>query len=123
MKTIIYILAIALSILSCSKKNNLKNQITIIINSIDNKTKLPRINKFDTIDIRIAKFGFPIRRYVKVAECVTGPKGSVTVKLDRNEEYHFILGGSYIYGATEFSEGELNDGQEVNIEVISLENR
>lgn len=120
---LIFFYNVIILILSCGNKNNSENQITIIINSIDNKTKQHRVNMFDTIDVRIAEFGFPKKKYVKIAEYITDSKGSVRVKLDSNEEYHFILGGSYIYGAEEFSSGELKDGQEINIEVISLENR
>lgn len=124
MKVIICFSVVTLLTFSCTKKTGvLENQITIKLNSIDYETKQPRINIFDTIDVRIAKFGFPMRKFVKVSEYITDSTGSVKVKLDQNEEYHFILGGKKIYGATEFSKGELKDGQEVNIEVISTENR
>lgn len=123
MSIVLCVLLVAMLISSCKGKSDLENQITIIINSIDNKTKQNRVNMFDTIDVRIAEFGIPTRKYVKVAEYITDSTGSVRVKLDKNEEYHFILGGKNIYGSTEFSKGELKDGQEVNIEVISLENR
>lgn len=123
MRVIICISLVTLLSSSCTKKTSVENQITIKINSIDSKTKRNRINAFDTIDVRIAEFGFPMRKYVKEAEYVTDSTGSVKVKLDQNKEYHFILGGKNIYGAVEFSEGELKDAQEVNIEVVSTENR
>ncbi len=122
-EVVVCVSLLALLISNCNKKSDLENQIIIKINSIDSKTKQPRVNVFDTIDVRIAEFGIPMRKYVKVAEYRTDSTGSVRAKLDRNGEYHFILGGKNIYGAIEFSEGELKDGQEVNIEVISLENR
>jgi len=123
MNTILCVFLITMLTVRCAKKTNLENQITITINSIDSKTKLPRVNAFDTIDVRIAEFAIPTRKYVKVAEYITDSTGSIKVKLDCDEEYHFILRGTYIYGATEFSNGELKDGQEINIEVVSLENR
>jgi hypothetical protein len=107
----------------CTKKTDLENQITIKINSIDSKTKKPRVNTFDTIDVRISKFGFPMRKYVKIAEYVTDSMGSVNVTINKNEENHFILGGKNIYGAIEYYKGELKDNQEINIEVISFEER
>lgn len=122
-KTILLISLVTILISNCNRKSDLENQITIKINSIDNETKQPRINTFDTIEIRIKKFGYLMKRFVKVGECITDSKGSVKIKVDRTEENHFILGGPNVYGATEFAEGELKDGQEVNIEVISLENR
>lgn len=111
---------------SCTK-NNLDNQITIKINSIDGKTKQPRVNKFDTIDVRITKFGFPTRKYVKIAEYITNSTGSVEIKVDSIEEYRFIIRGTNIYGSANFTKGfskeKLKEAQEVNIEVISLEKR
>jgi hypothetical protein len=114
-------------ILSCNKKNDLKNQITIKINSIDNKTKLARVNAFDTIEVRMQGFGYLTKTFDKVGEYVTDSTGSVKVKLDCTEEYIFILGGPNIYGSAEFTEAftkeKLKDGQEVNIEVISTESK
>jgi len=120
-------IALSISIIflvsSCNGKSDLKNQITVRITSIDSKTKQPRVNKFDTIDIRIKKMGYLMKRFVKVGEYTIDSMGSVTIKVDCTEENHFILSGPYIYGATEFSAGELKDGQKVNIEAISLEDR
>ena len=123
MKTITCISVITLLIFSCTKKTNLENQITIKINSIDSKTKQLRVNKFDVIEVRITEFGFPMQKYVKVAEYKTDSNGSVKIKVDSTEEYIFMIGGPNIYGSAEFTEAftkeKLKDGQEVNIEVIS----
>jgi hypothetical protein len=123
MSIILCALPVAIVIASCKGKSDLENQITIIINSVDKKTKQNRVNMFDSIDVRVAGFGILMRNYAKVAECITDSTGSVSVKLDKNKEYKFILHGKNIYGATGFYKGELKDGQEVNIEVISFENR
>lgn len=111
---------------SCKKEKDLKNQITIKINSIDSESKKRRVNMFDTI-VRMAKFGFPMRRYVKVAEYIIDSTGSVKIKIDSTKGYWFFLNGFNVYCSESFDEAftkeKLNDGQEVNIEVISLENR
>lgn len=119
-KRVLCISLVIMLISSCTKKTALESQITIKINSIDSDTGQPRINKFDTIEVRIAEFGIPMRKYVKVADYVTDYKGSVITKLDSNKEYHFILRGPYVYGAKEFSERELKNNQEINIEVIPI---
>ena len=127
MKTILCFFVGALLICSCTNKTNSENQITIKINSIDVKTKQLRVNMFDTVDVRMTKFGFPTQKYVKVAEYITDSTGSVEIKCDSNEEYRFMISGANIYGSANFtkafSKEKLKDGQEVNIEVISLDNR
>lgn len=127
-KIIVCISIMAFLISSCTKKPDLENQITIKINSIDSKTKQPRVNTFDTIDVRIKKFGFLTQRFVKVGEYATDSIGSVKIKIDSTEEYIFMLSsGKNIYGSAEFTEAftkeKLKDGQEVDIEVFSIENR
>jgi len=112
---------------SCTNKGNLDNQISLKINSIDSKTKQRRVNMFDPIDVRMTKFGILTQEYVKVAEYITDSNGSVEIKVDSNEEYRFMISGANIYGSANFtkafSKEKLKDGQEVNIEVISLDNR
>ncbi len=112
---------------SCKNENDLENQITIKINSIDSKTKQRRVNMFDTIDVRMAKFGFPMRRFVKVAEYIIDSTGSVKIKIDSTKGYSFFLSGLNVYGSENFDEAftkeKLKNGQEVNIEAISFENR
>lgn len=109
----LFFLSIVLS--SC---NRIDNQITISIKVIDFDTKSPRIN--DTVKIRQAKFGIPMRRYTKIGEYTTDSLGIVTVNLFKNERYSFTTYGTkYANGSTEFAEGELKDGELVIIEVIS----
>ena len=127
MKTILCFFVAALLIFGCTKNTNSENQITIKINSIDAITKRLRVNMFDTIDFRMTKFGFPTQKYVNVAEYITDSTGSVYIKVDLNEEYRFMISGTNGYGSANFtkafSKEKLKDGQEVNIEVISLDNR
>jgi hypothetical protein len=126
-KKIICISVVAMLISSCTNKGNLHNQITIKINSIDSKTKQRRVNMFDPIDVRMTKFGILTQEYIKVAEYIMDSTGSVEIKVDSNEEYRFMISGANIYGSSNFtkafSKEKLKDGQEVNIEVISLDNR
>jgi hypothetical protein len=122
--TLLCALAVGILISSCERKSDPKNQITIIINSVDGNTKENRVNMFDTIEVRVERFGFPKKKYVKVAEYTTDSAGAVSVKLDRNEAYLFMLGGkSKFFGSRGFSKGDLKDGQEVNLEVDSVEYR
>ena len=114
----------ALLTLSCSKKSD---QITITIHAIDSKTKQPRVNTFDTIEVRKEEFGYLMKTFKKVAEYTTDATGSVKISLDGTEGYNFSLSEPNIYGSAEFSEAftkeKLKDGQEINIEVVSLDNR
>jgi hypothetical protein len=122
-KILLYTSVMFFLILSCNKKTDLNNQITLKLNSIDSKTKQNRLNTFDTIEIRIKKFGFPSWRFVKVGECVTDSTGSVKIKIDRTEEYTFLLGRRNYFGSETFAGELLKDGQVVNLEVFSIENR
>ncbi len=120
-KIFILISIIVLVASSCNRKTDLENQITIKVNSIDSKTKLPRINTFDTIDVRIESFGFPTKRFPKIAEYVTDSLGSVKIKLDRTENYHLLLGAPFIYGSEDIVGQNMKNNQEINIEAIHLE--
>ena len=112
---------------TCNKKSDFENQITIELNSIDSKTKQHRVNKFDTIEVSKTKFGVFTQRFIKVEEYVTNSEGLVKIKVDSTQEYSFSIRGPYIYGSANFAEAytkeRLKDGQEVNIEVFSTENR
>ena len=110
-------------ITSCKKENDLENQITIKINSIDSKTKQRRVNAFDTIEVRMVKLGFLKKRFVSVGEYITDSTGSVKVKLDHTEEYHISLYGTDVFGWADFKENDFKDGQEVNIEASPPEKR
>jgi hypothetical protein len=85
---------------NCKGKSDLEGQITITINSIDKETKQRRINKFDTVVVRKEGIGYLTKTFDKIGEYVTDSTGS--------DMYY---------------PGYLKDGQEVNIGVISLENR
>jgi|APLak6261698768_1056241.scaffolds.fasta_scaffold47930_1 hypothetical protein len=121
MKIIFWTFITALLFLNCDRKTELDNQITIKVNSIDSKTKQPRRNVFDTIDVRIESIGFPTKRFPKIAEYVTDSSGSVKIKIDRTEKYLLLLGGPYIYGSEDIIGEKFKDDQEVTIEVIHLE--
>ncbi|CAD0003393.1 hypothetical protein [Flavobacterium chungangense] len=126
-KIVLYILMMFFLILSCNKKNNLENQITIKINSIDSETRKSRVNIFDTIEVSVQENGYLMKSFNKVGEYVTDSSGSIKIKIDSTKGYKFMLHGHNIYGSANFSEAftkeKLKNGQEVNIEVISLENR
>ena len=127
-KIVVCISVIALLISSCNKKTDSKNQITITINSVDSENKQLRINTFDTIEVRKEKIGWNLMRaYPKIGEFITDSMGSVKIKIDSTCGYRFILSRKGYYGsesyAEPFTKEKLKDGQQVNIEAISLEKR
>lgn len=68
-KILVYISVLFFLISSCKKGNDLENQITIKITSIDSKTKQRRVNMFDTVEVREEGFGFikktfPVKKYI-----------------------------------------------------------
>ncbi|MEC4049004.1 hypothetical protein OX284_006160 [Flavobacterium sp. SUN046] len=77
---IVLISIVSLLFLNCNN-SNLKNQITIKINSIDSKTKIPRINTFDTIEVNKEGVGYLMKTFVEVGEYVIDLMGSVKLKL------------------------------------------
>lgn len=111
---------------SCDNKSNLDTQITIKITSVNNKTKQPRINTYDTIVVRKEENGYLTKSYKKIGEYVTDSTGSVTIKIDCTKGYKFLLNKKGFYGSENFSKPftkeKLKNNQEVNIEVIPLEN-
>lgn len=112
----LFFLSLILS--SCFNKNtDMRDQINISIKVVDSYTKLPRIN--DTVKIRRAKWGIPMRRYVKIGQYITNSSGIVKVTLSKKERYSFSTYGSkYANGSTEYGEEELNDNDQIIIEVI-----
>lgn len=126
-KIVLYISIVFFLILSCKKKNSLENQITIKINSIDRETRKVRVNIFDTIEVSVQENGYLMKSFNKVGEYVTDSSGSIKIKIDSTKGYKFMLHGPNVYGSANFSEAftkeTLKNGQEVNIEVISFENR
>ncbi len=114
--------------LNCNNNNSFKNSITIKINSIDKNTKQQRLNMFDTIEVRKEYFGYLKKTYKIVGKHVLNSKGSIKIKIDSTQGYRFFINGvDGAYGTENFTKGftkeKLKDGQEINIEVFSLENR
>jgi len=127
-KIVVCISVIVLLTSSCNKKTDSKNQITITINSVDSETKQRRINTFDTIEVRKEKIGWNLMRaYPQTGEFITDSMGSVKIKIDSTFGYRFILSRKGYYGsesyAEPFTKEKLKEGQQVNIEAISLEKR
>ena len=120
---VLCISVVGLLILSCVKKTNMENQITIKINSIDSKTKQYRINALDTIVVKMVKFGYLKKNFVTVGEYITDSTGSVNIKLDSTEEYHISLYGRNVFGWANFKENDLKNCQEINIEASPPEIR
>ena len=112
---------ITLLISSCNGENNLKNQITIKINSVDNETKKRRVNAFDTIEVRKQGVGYLMKTFNTVGQYVTDSTGSVKIKIDRTEKYQIRLYGIHVYGGGDLYGEELKDGQEVNIDIVPPE--
>lgn len=114
---------VAILNLNCKGKRDLEDQITITINSIDKETKQRRINKFDTVVVRKEGIGYLTKTFDKIGEYVTDSTGSVKIKIDSSKICDISVSGLNVLGGDMYYPGYLKDGQEVNIEVISLENR
>ena len=105
---------------NCKKVSDFENQITITINSIDKKTKQRRINMFDNVVVRKEGIGFLKKTFNKVGEYVTDAKGSVKIQIDASKICDISVSGLNVLGGDMFYPGNLNDGQEINIEVFSI---
>lgn len=119
MRIVVCISILAL-ILSCNKKSDLENQITITINSIDKETKKNRLNMFDTIEVRKEGIGYLMKTFNKVGEYVTDSTGSVKIKFDRSKKYQIRLYGVHIYGSNDIVGENLKNNQELNIEAFPV---
>ncbi len=108
--------------LLCDSKSNLKNQITIAINSIDKASKQRRINMFDTVEISEESGGFFKKSFKIVGEFKTDSAGSVKVKVDPNKICNMYVKGFNVSGGTMYMSGKLKNGQELNIEVNFFKN-
>ncbi|OCB75401.1 hypothetical protein [Flavobacterium crassostreae] len=104
-------------------KDDSKNQITITINSVDKETKQRRVNKFDTVVVRKEGIGYLMKTFDKVGQYVTDSTGSVKIRIDSSKICDISVSGLNVLGGDMYNPGYLKDGQEVNIEVISIENR
>jgi len=122
-KNAIFFFLIVILISNCKGKSDSENQITIKINLIDSKTKQPRINAFDTIEVRKEGLGYLMKTFDKINECITDTSGSLKIKIDKSEKYMFLLKRRNYFGSETFDGELLKDGQKVNIEVFSIENR
>jgi hypothetical protein len=120
---IILFFSLVLTLANCNRKSDLENQITIKINSIDGKTKQRRVNMFDTVVVRKEGIGYLMKTFDKVGEYITDSTGSVKVKIDSTKIYDISVSGLNALGGDMYYPGHLKDGQEVNIEVISFEDR
>ena len=119
MRIVVCISILAL-ILSCNKKSDLENQITITINSIDKESKKNRFNMFDTIEVRKEGIGYLMKTFNKVGEYVTDSTGSVKIKFDRTQKYQIRLYGVHIYGSNDIVGENLKNNQELNIEAFPV---
>ena len=109
--------------MNCKEKSDLENQITITINSIDKETKKRRVNLFDTVVVRKEGIGLLKKTFDKVGEYVTDSTGSVKVKIDSSKIFDISISGLNVLGSDVYYPGYLKDGQEVNVEVFSIENK
>jgi hypothetical protein len=120
-KIVVCISVLALLISNCNRKTDSENQITIKINSIDSKTKQRRVSFFDTIEVRKERFGYLTKTFPVEKKYVMDSKGSVKIKIDTTKLYKIFVLGFKAFGSEMYYPGHLKDGQEINIEVISLE--
>ena len=122
-ETIIFVYFLILLFMNCKEKSDLENQITITINSIDKETKKRRVNLFDTVVVRKEGIGLLKKTFDKVGEYVTDSTGSVKVKIDSSKIFDISISGLNVLGSDVYYPGYLKDGQEVNVEVFSIENK
>lgn len=122
-KRVVCIFIMFLLISSCNKKNDLENQITIKINSIDSKSKQRRVNLFDTVEVRKERSGYLMKTFPVENIYIMDSMGSVKIKIDSTKLYKIFVLGYKAFGPEMYYPGHLKDGQEVNIEVIPLGDR
>jgi hypothetical protein len=123
LEIVVFASLLSLLISNCNMKDDSKNQITITINSVDKETKQRRVNKFDTVVVRKEGIGYLMKTFDKVGQYVTDSTGSVKIRIDSSKICDISVSGLNVLGGDMYNPGYLKDGQEVNIEVISIENR
>ncbi len=123
LEIVVFASLFSLLISNCNMKDDSKNQITITINSVDKETKQRRVNKFDTVVVRKEGIGYLMKTFDKVGQYVTDSTGSVKIRIDSSKICDISVSGLNVLGGDMYNPGYLKDGQEVNIEVISIENR
>jgi len=116
---IIFGLFFTLLIVSCKGKGDLDNQITIKINSIDEKSKQKRINMFDTVEVRKEGFGWLMKTFNVVGVYITDSTGSVKIKIDSTKISEIHVLGLHELGIDMYYPGDLKNNQQVDIEVRS----
>lgn len=119
-KSALFIFLILSLTSNCKGKSELENQITVKINSIDRKTKENRINVFDTIEIRKEGVGYLMKTFDKVGEFVTDSSGSFKIKIDKTNNYLFLLKRRNYFGSETVIGESLKNNQEVSIEVFPI---
>ena len=105
--------------LNCNSKNTLDNEITITIKSIDKESLQPRINKFDTVEVRKEGIGILKKTFNKVGEYVTDSTASVKIKIDTTKIYDISVSGLNASGGNMYYPGHLKDNQEIDIQIIT----
>jgi hypothetical protein len=108
---------------NCNSKSDLKDKITITINSIDKETKQRRVNMFDTVIVRRESIGYLKKTFDKVGEYVTDSTGSIKIKIDSSKVYDISVSGLNVLGGDMYYPESLKNGQEVNIEVFPIGDR
>jgi PBP1b-binding outer membrane lipoprotein LpoB len=122
-KIIICVSILSLLISNCNSKSDLKDKITITINSIDKETKQRRVNMFDTVIVRRESIGYLKKTFDKVGEYVTDSTGSIKIKIDSSKVYDISVSGLNVLGGDMYYPESLKNGQEVNIEVFPIGDR
>ena len=115
---IFFFTCLCLVTLSCEKK---LEHIDITVRVIDSETKKPLKN--DTIEIRIGKSSFPMRKYILVGKYISDSLGEAKIKIQKNEIHSVTVRGSHTFGATEFRKGELKDNDIITVEIVPAEKR
>jgi hypothetical protein len=123
LKIFVFASLLSLFISNCNMKDDLKNQITITVNSVDKETKQRRVNKFDTVIVRKEGIGYLMKTFDKFGQYVTDSTGSVKIKIDSSKISDISVSGLNVLGGDTYNPGYLKDGQEINIEVISIGNK
>ncbi len=116
---IFFVLFFLLLFANCTLKGDMDNQITIKINSIDEKSKKRRINMFDTVEVRKEGFGWLMKTFNVVGVYKTDSTGSVKIKIDSTKISEIHILGLHEFGIDMYYPGHLKNNQEVDIEVRS----
>jgi len=100
---------------SCDNKSEL---INVTLKIIDSETKKTRKN--DSIELRIEKFGFPVKQYCLVEKYLSDSIGEVKIQIQKDEAYHVIVFGKQIFGSANFGKYGVKDGEVVIVDVVKI---